>query len=92
MTGCSSPPSEAEAATAVRRLFFEAGGMFGAAVPFGAIPSSVNLGNCLKQDAPAGHVCDVLVVTEEVPVVGALSLPMTLRFAKGEQGWQAYLN
>lgn len=93
VTGCSGPPSEAEAAVAVRRLFADAGSsMFGAQLPIGAIPSSVHLGECLKQDAPAGHVCSVTVVTEEISILGAFSLPMTLRFAKREHGWQAYLN
>ena len=92
LTGCSGPPSEAEAAAAVRRLFADAGSMFGAQVPIGTVPSTIHIGECLKQDVPAGHVCRVTVVTEEIPVVGAISLPMTLRFAKGEHGWQAYLN
>ena len=54
-------------------------------------PASVVVKACVKQQTPEGHVCDVVLVSTEMPVLGAISLPMRLRFAQREGRWDAFL-
>lgn len=92
LTGCgllNPAPTDAEALEAVRGM---GGELFGASqLPPGFRLASVVVQACVKQESPDGHVCDVKLVSAEIPVLGAMSLPMNLRFAKREGRWQAFL-
>ena len=92
LAGCSllnPAPTNSEALEAVRGMGDE---LFGASqLPPGFRLASVVVQQCVKQENPEGHVCDVKLISAEIPVIGAISLPMNLRFAKRDGRWKAFL-
>lgn len=81
-------PSKKEAEAAVRGLIGQATGI---QLPPGCQLANVTIKACVWQESPEGHVCDVTLVSQEMPVIGAISMPMRLRFAKREGRWKAFL-
>lgn len=91
LSGCrlfNAAPNDGEALAAVRGML----GQLGAQLPAGFNLARVVVQQCVRQETPEGHLCDVTLVSTEVPVLGAISLPMRLRLAKREGQWQAFLN
>lgn len=84
----NSGPSKKEAEAAVRGLIGQATGI---QLPPGSQLANVTIKACVWQESPEGHVCDVTLVSTEMPVIGAVSIPMRLRFAKRNGRWTTFL-
>jgi hypothetical protein len=91
ISGCSfyhPVPNNAQAMEAITNLI----GQNGLGLPAGFAPVSVTIKNCVYQEQPDGQVCDVVLISREVPILGAVSIPMQMRFAKRESHWMAFFN
>jgi hypothetical protein len=89
-SGChllNPAPNDADALVAVRGIMGEAG----ISLPQNFQLSNVHIVSCVWQESPDGHVCNVTVVSTELPIIGAVSLPMSFRFAKREGSWKAFI-
>jgi hypothetical protein len=84
------PPSNDDALFAVRGMMQQA--LAGSAMPAEFQLASVVVDQCVKQTAPEGHVCNVKLVSKEIPILGAIQIPMQLRFVKKEGKWTAFLS
>lgn len=84
------PPNNEQAKAAVNAMMQQA--TLGVATPADFQLETVVVDQCVKQDAPAGHVCNVKLVSKEIPILGAIQIPLQLRFVKKEGNWTAYLN
>lgn len=82
-------PNNDEALIAVRGMQQAA---LGAAAPAEFQLAGVEVGECVKQTAPVGHVCNVKLYSQEIPILGAIQIPMQLRFVNTNGKWTAYLN
>ena len=81
-------PDNAQAMEAIANLI----GQNGLGLPAGFAPASVTVSNCVYQEQPDGQVCNLVLMSKELPVLGAVSIPMRMRFAKRESRWTAFLN
>ncbi len=91
LSGCgqmNSGPNKKEAEAAIRGMIGQA---LGIQLPPGCQLANVTVNACVWQERPEGHVCDVTLVSTEVPVIGAISIPMRLRFAKRGDQWKGFL-
>ena len=89
LSGCgllAPKPSNQEAMIAVRAMLGQVG------VPNGFVLASVTINSCVNQESPAGQLCDVTLLSTELPILGAISLPMRFRFAQRDGRWAAFLN
>lgn len=92
LVGCSNPPTDEQATTAVKKLLEEGGAAVGYALPAFAKIQSVKVSQCADAAPLDGQLCAVSVISEEVPLLGAMVVPVTLRFVKRSDGWKAFLN
>lgn len=91
LSACSllpGAPNDAEALQAVQGLVTETG----LPLPAGFQVASAKVQDCAQQDAPEGYRCHVTLSSTDIPVVGAISVPMELRFVQRDGRWRAYLN
>lgn len=91
LSGCGllpGAPNDADALQAVQGLVTESG----LPLPAGFQVASAKVQDCAQQDAPEGYRCHVMLASTEIPVVGAISVPMELRFVQRDGRWHAYLN
>lgn len=89
-SGCqllNPAPSDADALVAVRGIMGEAG----VQLPQSFQLSNVHILSCVRQESPDGHMCNVTLVSTELPIIGAVSLPMSFRFTKREGRWKAFI-
>ena len=84
----NSAPSKKDAEAAIRDMIVQS---LGIQLPPGCQLASVTVQACVWQESPDGHVCDVTLVSTEIPVLGAISIPMQLRFAKRGGQWKGFL-
>ena len=90
VSGCqlvNSAPNDGDALVAVRGMMGEAG----LQLPQSFQLNNVHIVSCVWQESPDGHVCNVTLVSTELPIIGAASLPMSLRFTKREGRWKAFI-
>ena len=80
-------PNDADALVAVRGVMGDAG----VALPPGFQLANVHVVSCVWQESPEGHLCNITLVSPELPIVGAVSVPMRFRFAKREGRWKAFV-
>jgi|APGre2960657404_1045060.scaffolds.fasta_scaffold455661_1 hypothetical protein len=80
------PPNDDQALAGVKRLVQDS------PLPNGFVPVHVKVVKCVKQNAPEGHVCEVIMVGPEMPVIGAVSFTKTFRFVNSNSSWIAYLS
>jgi hypothetical protein len=92
LSGCSGVPSDEEATFAVRSLLANGGKITGMALPSSLGISEVKVGDCADAKPLDGRYCAVKIVSEEVPIIGAIAIPITLRFSKRGDSWTAFLN
>ncbi len=92
LSACSGRPSSSEATDAVRRLLADGGKLAGLSLPSTVGIKTVDVVECVDAKPLDGHYCATNVVSEEVPILGAVAVPMTLRFAKREKSWVAFVN
>lgn len=83
-------PSGQEAQAAISAWVQEAG-LQSQNLPAGFQLAKIVMKDCAWQESPEGQVCTVLLVSNEIPILGAVSLPVQLRFAKRQGVWKAYL-
>lgn len=90
VAGCknlTSPPNDAEALVAVRTMLDSTG----IHLAPGFAVSGVQVHRCEYQDSPAGHVCELTLLSAEIPVLGILQLPTRMRFVRRANTWVAFL-
>lgn len=90
VSGCrlvNPAPNDGDALVAVRGVIGEAG----VQLPQSFQLSNVHIVSCVWQESPDGHVCNVTLVSTELPILGAISLPMSFRFTKREGRWKAFI-
>ena len=80
-------PNNADALLAVRDVISEAG----IPLPQSFQLKQVQVVSCVWQDSPDGHMCNVTLVSTELPIIGSISLPMSFRFARRNGQWKAFL-
>jgi hypothetical protein len=80
-------PSDADALVAVRAVMGEAGMQ----LPQSFQLKQVHILSCVWQDSPDGHVCNVTLVSTEIPIIGAITVPMSFRFARRDGQLKAFL-
>lgn len=80
-------PDDKDALVAVRGVM----GDVGLPLPQSFQLSAVHIVSCVWQETPDGHLCNVTLVSTELPIIGAVSLPMRFRFAKREGRWKAFI-
>jgi hypothetical protein len=88
LSGCSlvnTAPSKDDVLVAIRNVTTQLN------LPSGFHPANATVGSCVWQESPEGHVCDITLVSAEIPLIGAVSVPMRLRFAKRDGRWAAFL-
>lgn len=88
--GCSlihPAPNDKDALSAIRTLMGD--DLFH--LPDNFIVSEVNVISCKWQESPQGHVCNVNLISAEMPLLGAIKVPMQLRFVKKEDHWKAFI-
>jgi len=91
LTACGllpGAPSDADALQAVQSLVSDTG----LPLPSGFQVASAKVQDCAQQDSPEGYRCHVVLASTEIPVVGAISVPMELRFVQRDGRWRAFLN
>ena len=86
-TNLTSPPNDAEALMAVRAMLDSTAIHL---TPVFAV-SGVQVHQCKYQNSPAGHVCELTLLSVEIPVVGVLQLPARMRFVSRANTWVAFL-
>jgi hypothetical protein len=88
--GCSlihPVPNDKDALSAIRTLMGD--DLFH--LPDNFIVSEVNVISCKWQESPPGHVCNVNLISAEMPLLGAIKVPMQLRFVKKKDHWKAFI-
>jgi hypothetical protein len=93
LTACDllhEKPSAQEAQVAISAWVQEAG-LQSQNVPAGFQLAKIVMKDCVWQESPEGQVCSILLVSNELPILGAVSVPVQLRFAKRQGVWKAYL-
>jgi len=89
--GCldlGGPPSAQDALQALHDM----GQQLGVPTPPGFRLQAVQMKECQRQEQPEGYSCDVVLISEELPILGSMSLPMHFRFARRQGRWAAFLN
>lgn len=81
-------PNDADALQAVQGMLADTG----LPLPAGFQLASAKVQDCTQQDAPEGYRCSVTLSSKDIPIVGAVSVPVQLRFVQRDGRWQAYLN
>lgn len=92
LVGCSNSPNEQEATAAVRATIAGGGKLAGVQLPSSVGIKRVTVGECVDSTPLEGKYCAVNIVSEEIPVLGAVAVPARLRFAKRDGAWQVFLN
>jgi len=90
LQGCGlihTAPNDKDALGAIRSLM----GYDLFHLPENFIVSEVKVLSCKWQESPQGHICDVNLISTEMPLLGAIKLPMQLRFVKKENQWKAFI-
>lgn len=82
-----APPGNEDALNAVRHMLSQPSG----APVLAFAVAAVHVAQCVRQAEPAGYRCNVELFSAEMPVLGVVRLPMSLRFvARGGQ-WNAFV-
>lgn len=92
LSGCEQVrqgPGKKDVEAAIHGMIGDATGI---QLPPGYKLAMVSVKGCVWQDSPEGHVCDIVLVSSEMPVIGAISIPVRLRFAKRSGQWKGFLN
>ncbi len=92
LVACSGSPTNDDATLAVKQLLLNGGKFADIALPESVGVRSVKIGKCVDAEPLDGQYCDINIVSEEVPVLGAIVIPLTVRFAKRPSGWEVFLN
>jgi len=90
LAGCryvNTTPNDADALVAVRAVISEAG----IQLPHSFQLERVHVVSCFWQESPDGYVCDVTLVATELPIIGAITVPMNFRFARRDGKLHAFL-
>lgn len=82
------PPNNDDAFMAVKGM---QQALLGTTAPAEFQLAGVEVGECVKQTAPVGHVCNVKLYSQEIPILGAIQIPMQFRFVKKDGKWTAFL-
>lgn len=91
LTACGllpGAPNDADALQAVQSLVAQTG----LPLPAGFQVAGAKVQDCAKQEPIEGYRCHVMLASTDIPVVGAISVPMELRFVQRDGRWYAYLN
>lgn len=81
-------PSAQQAQAAIGAWAMEAGLQN---LPAGFSIDKVVMSDCTWQEAPAGQLCNVVLISKAVPILGAVSVPLKLRFVQSEGTWRAFM-
>lgn len=92
LAGCSNAPSDIDAAEATKKFLADGGKLMGVAVPANVGISAVKVLQCKDATPLEGHYCQVNVVSNELPLLGAIAIPVTARFSKKQGNWHMFLN
>lgn len=82
------PPNDAQALEALRDM----GSLTGMSLPPMFSIAAVSVNQCTRQSKPDGHVCDVVLVSQELPILGVIKFPIQMRFIKRDSKWVAFLS
>lgn len=91
LSACSlldPPPTDAQALKAIQEM----GSLSGIDLPPMFSVAGISITQCIRQSQPSGHVCEVLLLSQEIPILGVVKVPLQLRFSKRDSKWVAFLN
>ena len=92
LSGCSGSPNDENATSAVKSMLGNGRKITGISLPPSVGLRLVKVGDCADAQPLEGKYCAVNIVSEEVPIIGSIVVPMTMRFAKQGNAWIAFLN